>query len=405
MKVLQINAVNGIKSTGRTTLEMAEYLEDNGHEPYIAYSEGHSFKNGFKVGTKLEKKRHAFSSRLFGKQAYFSKSGTKDLLNYIEEIKPDIVTLGNLHANYINLNMLLDFLAKKDIATVITLHDCWFYTAKCTHYTIDSCYKWKTGCYSCPRLKKDNPSWFLDKTPQMYADKKERFQKIHRLAVIGVSDWITKEAKQSYLNKAMYIDRIYNGIDQEIFKPIINSDLKRNLGIEEKFIILGVASAWTKNKGLDMFIDLAKRVNDDINIILIGNINENIKLPTNIIHIKETHNSNELAEYYGMADVFLNLSSEESFGKVTAESLSCGTPAIVLNATANPELIGPGCGYIVKQNDIDSLISCISNVRINKKEYYSKSCIKYATLNFNKEVQYKKYLDLFERLILIKGDS
>lgn len=401
MKVLQINAVSGIRSTGRITVEITEYLNNNGHKGYIAYSDGIPYEKGYKIGSKIEIKLHGLFSRIFGTQAYFSRYETKKLLKYIEKIKPDIIHLHNLHGNYINLELLLKYIAAHDIPTVLTLHDCWFYTGKCTHYTIDNCYKWKTECGNCPRLKKDNKSWFLDRTKKMYKDKKEWFSNIPRLAVIGVSDWITNEANQSFLSSAKVITRIYNWIDFEMFKPVMTDGLRKHLHLENKFIILGVASGWSDAKGLDKFIELAKNIPDDMVILLVGSMRKNVDLPKNIIHINETHDVNELVEYYSMADVFINLSLEESFGKVTAEALACGTPVILIDSTANPELVGEGCGYIVKGQNLDEILNYIKIVQNKSKLHYSKNCIKYARNNFSKNDRIYEYLELYKKIMLM----
>ena len=100
MKILQINAVSGIRNTERICVEIADYLNNNGNEGYIAYSDGLSYRKGYKIGTPLENKLHGLYSRVFGKQAYFSKSGTKKLLNYIEKIKSNVVHLCNIHGYY-----------------------------------------------------------------------------------------------------------------------------------------------------------------------------------------------------------------------------------------------------------------------------------------------------------------
>jgi glycosyltransferase involved in cell wall biosynthesis len=279
LKVLQINAVNGIRSTGRICTEISQVLEENGHEAYIAYATGLYSRNSYKIGSRFDQIIHGILSRLFGLQAYFSYRATKKLLRFIETVKPDVVHLHNLHSNFINLKLLLEHLAVNDIPTVLTLHDCWFYTGKCTHYTIDDCFKWKSGCYECPRLKKDNSSYYFDRTKKMYEDKKSWFENIPRLSVIGVSDWITNEAKQSILSQASNIKRVYNWIDLDLFSKIDTTSFKKKSNLDDKFIILGVASEWGHHKGLNAFIKLADSLADDMRIILIGTISSTINLP------------------------------------------------------------------------------------------------------------------------------
>ena len=199
MKILQINAVNAIASTGRNARELGDFLLSQGHDSVIAYSKGPSLDKNreFIIGNNIDEKLHGLLSRISGMQGYFSRGATKKLLSFMDEYSPDVVVLNNLHANYINLPLLLGYLAKKDIATVAVLHDCWFYTGKCCHYTAKGCYKWKESCGACPQLKKYNKSWFFDRTEKMLADKKKLFGAIPRLAVVGVSDWITEEARKA----------------------------------------------------------------------------------------------------------------------------------------------------------------------------------------------------------------
>lgn len=399
MKVLQINAVNGIKSTGRNTLELANFLNLNGHKAYIAYSVGENFEQEYKIGSLIDRKFHGLLSRVFGTQAYFSKRPTKNLLKYIEKVKPDVVHLGNLHSNFINLELLLTFLAENDIVTVLTLHDCWFYTGNRFHYTVDQCYSWKTGKGKCIKTESTNPSWFFDRSIKMLEDKKIWFNSIPRLGVIGVSDWITKESKKSILSSAKKITRIYNWVDFSIFKPVDTHKLEMELKLIDKFVLLGVASKWNNSKGLSHFLDLSKKITDNMVIILIGKIPKNTKLPGNVIHIKEINKSAELAKYYSLADVFLNLSLEESFGKVTAESLACGTPSIVINSTANPELIGKNCGYIQENLDLDNTIKYLNVIQKNGKIHYKQSCIKFARRNFNMEDRMQDHIAFYQSLL------
>jgi len=403
VKILQINAVNGIKSTGRTTKEMADFLNDNGYEGYVAYSAGMLYEKGYKIGTQFEKKVHAFYSRLFGKQAYFSKNGTKNLIKYMEQIKPDVVHLRNLHSNYINLKFLLEFLASNDIPTVVTLHDCWFYTGKCTHYTLDNCYKWQSECGNCPRLKKDNKSWFFDKTKKMHNDKIKWLNNVPRLAVVGVAKWITGEVKKSLLMPEI-LAHIYNWIDLDVFKPVETNDLRYNMGLEDKFVILGIASSWKDSKGLNKFFELSSFLPDDMIIVLVGAINNKIELPNNIFHIQETNNVEELVKIYSMANVLVHFSLEECCSRAIIESLACGTPIIVMNSTGNPELVGGDCGYVIKEGSAKEVLNLLNKVKINGKNIYSPHCLDFARENFDITKIINDYLNLYKELVELKGD-
>jgi glycosyltransferase involved in cell wall biosynthesis len=405
MKIMQINAVVNIGSTGRTTIELADILKEQGHDYYIVYSEKHKYSNNenlYQMGGSLGKKMHAFLSRMFGLQGYFSTFSTLKLLKYIDKIKPNIITLRNLHGNYINIPILLDYIAKKNIPTVVVLHDCFFYTGRCMHYSSSNCYKWQIGCSNCPRLKKDNPSWFLDRSKKMYEEKKLAFCKIKNLAVIGVSDWVTDEARKSFFKSAKIVRRIYNWVHMDTFKPT-PSDIRQRLNLENKFVILGVSNSWSREKGLFDFIQLSKYIDDNAVIILIGKMNENLKLPKNIINIENTNNLVELAKYYSCADVFLNLSIEETFGKVTVEAMACGTPSIVYNTTGCTELVAERVGFVVPLNDVGALQKKILEVRERGKVYYSENCINYVHENFEYRKNAMEYIKLYKELLRMQN--
>lgn len=398
MKVLQINAVYGISSTGRITMELEHILQQQGHQSLVAATKTNCQRDGlYIIGNKWDWKLHALCSRIFGLQGYYSGRATKKLIQYIEAEKPDIIHLHNLHANYVNLPMLFRYIAEKNIATVITLHDCWFYTGKCTHYTTEQCFKWKTGCQNCPKLRTDNKSWLFDRTAKMWADRKAWFEWVPRLAVVGVSDWIAEDARKSVMRSAKYITRIYNWIDLECFKPQTECCIQ---GYEGKFVILGVASGWGEKKGLPTFLELSRQLEDDEVLILVGGMPA-IHLPDNIVHIPATENVQKLVDYYCLADVFLQLSKEESFGKVAAEALACGTPVITVDSTANKELVPDGCGIVLDHLDVPAVKNALQTVRKNGKKYYSDSCRCFAEDNFAMKDRVNDYIHLYEKLLEI----
>lgn len=387
-------------STGRTCKEMQEYLNNNTeHECFTAFAQGIEDEYSFCIGNIFDWKLHGLFSRLSGRQGSFSHYGTMCLIKKMKEIQPDIVILRNLHGNYINIHMLLSFLAKNNIATIAVLHDCWFFTGKCTHYTLEKCYKWESGCYHCTKLKADNPSWIFDATPALWRKKKMLFEKIPRFAVVGVSDWITNEARRSYLKSANIIMRIYNWIDLNVFAP--QSDygtIKELYKLEQKKIILGVASSWASGKGLESFIKLRETLNSEYIIVLVGAMPKEISLPKGMIAIPPTRNPSELAKYYSMADVFVTLSKEESFGKVSAEALACGTPVVCFDSTANKELIKEGCGLAVEVENLWEMSNAIELVCSLPKETYRKKCREFAQKQFSKEECIQNYMELFKRI-------
>ena len=401
MKILQINAVYNIGSTGRIASSIQNFMNETGHTCKTAFCYGGAENDGYIIGGRIERNIHGILSRLFGKQAWFSKKETKKLLEYVEFYNPDLIQLHNLHGNYINFPMLMKYIAKKNIPTVITLHDCWPFTGKCCHYTVDKCYKWQTGCGNCPRLAKDNKSWFMDRTSSMWKEKKQLYDNVPNLAVIGVSDWITNEGKKSPLFENVKIfRRIYNGIDSSVFFPL-ESNLRQKYNLSDKHVVLAVASGWSESKGLSEIFKLSKMLDESYRIVMVGTYSGTT--PDKIIHIPATENQKELAEWYSTADVFITMSREETFGKVSAEALMCGTPIVCYNSTANPELVGENCGYVCHSGEIEEFKELVENIVRKGKEAYRVSCTEFANSSFSFERCFEEHLKLYQDLLTDKN--
>lgn len=404
MRILLINAVYKIKSTGRTYYELSEYARQKGHECVTVYGNSvNNYQNTYYMGSNFDHKVHALRARLTGKVGCFSTFQTRKLIKFIKQYNPDIVHLGNLHGNFINISMLLNFLAKNDIPTSVTLHDCFFFTGYCTHYTLNGCYKWQQNCCDCKHIEK-YMSWFFDRSKYLFNVKKTAFNKIKNLGVIGVSDWITEESKKSQiLGNAKLIKRIYDSVDLETFK-FTKSDLKEKLNINNKIVLGSIASKWDDSKGLSQLINIAKKLDEKYVFIVIGKVDAKIKLPKNIIHVDFVDGVFELAKYYSIFDVFMQFSLQETFGKVVAESLSCGTPAIVFNSTASPELVSEDCGHVLDKNATEQeILDAVEKVTKKGKLFYSENCRKRAQELFDKEKNIREYFSVFEFLISNKS--
>ena len=314
MKILQINAVYGVGSTGVIVKDIHELCLKEGIESFVAYSSSNipqnEIINGYKIGGTFGKKLHALFCRINGMQGYFSSFSTRKLLKYIDSIKPDVVQLHNLHSNYIHLNMLLKFLAKRNIKTIVTLHDCWFYTGGCFHYTAAGCDKWLKACGSCPKKKSDTPAYIFDRSAKILKDRKKYFGLIKDLTVVGVSEWMTNEGLKTVF-KGRKAVTIHNGIDTEFFKPT-PSDFRDKYGLTDKFVILGPASKWLSKVNEKVLADFVKELKNDEALVLIGCSEQQIgNLPERVLGLPFIKDRDVLRKIYSMADVFINPTREE----------------------------------------------------------------------------------------------
>ena len=395
MKIIQINALYAKLSTGRTTREMHEYFLSHGIDAYVASPDLCGLNSKcYMIGNKLDHKIHAFLSRITGKQAYYSTMATKKLLVWMDSIQPDVVILRNLHSNYINFPLLAQYFSQKDIATVIVLHDSWFITGGCTYYVSSNCNKWQTGCNKCPQNQHGNNGWFKIPSNKLLNDRKKYLGAIPRLSIIGVSQWVANDAKKSVLSNAIFIKCIYNWIDQKTFIPKDRDKLRETYGLrKDKFIILGVSTSWSESKGIGVFHHIANKLSDEYQIVLVGDSTHIEHKNEKVIYLPRTHNLNHLADLYALADVFVNPSIQETFGKTTAEALSCGIPVV--------ELVGNDgiCGFLVDTLSPDEYVLRIQKIHDNGTNTYRDKCIQRSILLFNMENNLNQYISLFKEML------
>ncbi|MBO5357302.1 MAG: glycosyltransferase [Clostridia bacterium] len=391
MKIVQINAVCGSGSTGKICVDVSKLLTENNIENYILYSSGSSdYPLGIKHTNDKYIKLQALKSRIFGNYGFNSGKATKNLISELERIKPDAVHLHNIHGHNVNLEMLFKYFKKNpQIKLYWTFHDCWAFTAYCPHFTMAGCDFWREGCHNC--VQKGHYSWFFDKSKQLYERKKELFSDLN-LTIITPSKWLGDLVKQSFL-RDYEVKVINNGIDLDVFKPT-ESDFREKYNLQGKKIVLGVAFGWGERKGLDVFIELSKRLSENYQIVLVGTNDEVDKqLPSSIISIHRTSNQRELAEIYTASDVYANPTREDTFPTVNMEALACGTPVVTFRTGGSPEIIDEKTGIVIENEDINELEKSIIEVCEGDK-LTKEACLERAKI-YNRSDRYEDYIKLY----------
>lgn len=396
MKILEINQVN-FGSTGHIMLQIADLATKKGHEvicSFYARRNKDKDKNCIYIGNKVSHNIHKKLYRKTGNNGCYSKISTWNFLRKVKKFDPDLIHIHNLHNCYINLPMLFDYIKKNNKKVVWTLHDCWSFTGQCPYFTAVGCEKWKTGCHDCEQINR-YPSCSVDRTDKMWNRKKEWFTGVQNLTIVTPSQWLADLVKQSFL-KDYPVKVINNGIDLDVFKPT-ESDFRTKHNLEDKKIILGVASVWEVRKGLDVFIELSKRLDDRYKIVLVGTNDEvDKKLPEGIISIHRTSNQKELAELYTAADVFFIPTREDNFPTVNMESLACGTPVLTFNTGGSPEMVDEATGVVLMNEDIASVEQAVISMCESGK--YSKEACTERAKQYDSGLKYNEYLSLFENI-------
>lgn len=366
MKYLFINSVAGSGSTGKIAAEKCRQLIKEGHQCILAYGRWKANCDDidtYKIGTALDYRIHGLYTRLFDKHGFGSKRATRNFLQWVDSYNPDIIWLHNIHGYYINIEMLFDYLKKRDKKVYWTLHDCWSFTGHCTYFTYVNCDRWKNGCYKCPQRERYPRSFVLDNSKNNYLRKRKAFCGVRDMKLITPSEWLADLVKHSFL-KEYTVEVIRNEIDLTIFKPTL-SDFRQRFGLEKQIILLGVANIWEERKGLSDYVKLSKMISDRYTIVLVGLNEKQIrKMPSNILGLRKTENAKQLAEIYTAADVLVNLSYEETFGLTIIEAQACGTPVIAYNVAAISETVSNlGVkGVLVPKGDLKQISKVIATI-------------------------------------------
>ena len=401
MKIIQINQNYRIGSTGRIMHEINQLINKSGHIGYMACAYPMGSDSNLFVMQNLPNwfamRKDLLIARMTGLTGYLAGRRTKRLLKWIDSIHPDIIHLHNIHGDWINLSLLFKYIKEKNISIVWTLHDCWSFTGRCSHFENKGCYKWETGCYDCCDKIVYPTTYFFDFSKKMWKDKSVLFSGLNCAHIVTPSDWLANYVKRSYLGK-YNIHTINNGIDLSVFKPV-SSQSKYLKGVNGKHIIIGVATSWTPMKGLDDIITLNGIIDKSKYIVVLVGLNKRQmkKIPKDIIGIERTNNINELVELYSSASVFINPTYQDNYPTVNLEAIACGIPVITYNTGGSIESITNETGLVVEKGDVNGIKQAISNLcehPIDKTKL-----VKYASANFDKNIKYKDYINLYERIL------
>ncbi len=409
MKIVQINTVVGTGSVGRIVTSLYETSLENGIEASVCYGRGQAPDGirALKFSDARDMCCHVLRNFCLGESGFGSVRKTRRFLQFLEEIRPDLIHLHNIHGFYLQVELLFAYIKEKKIPVVWTLHDCWPITGHCAYFDYVGCSKWKEGCYKCPQQRNAYPYALLkDNSIANYERKKKAFTGVENLTIVTPSKWLRDIVKQSYL-KEYPVEVIPNGIELSIFNPA--STVKQMAGVSNRknIQILGVANIWENRKGFRYFLRLAQKLPSNFEITLVGLGDRQIRslrrleqkgdLPAGKIKgISRTEDQFELACLYTAADVYVNTTLEDNFPTTNLEALASGTPVITFETGGSPEAIDKMTGAVVPKGDVDAL--CRTVIDFTSKPKNSNACVERAR-SYDKRIRFQEYIALYRRVL------
>lgn len=361
MKILIINSVCGIRSTGRIATDIAEQYMKAGHDARIAYGREHVPERylpiAYRIGNDWDIKINGVKARVFDNEGFNAIRQTKKFISWAEEYNPDLLWLHNLHGYYLNIELLFHWIKTRPQMEIRwTLHDCWPFTGHCSYFSYIKCDQWKWQCSRCQQKKTYPKSVFFDHCTANYQRKYNAFSGVQNMTLITPSQWLADLIKESFLRNYT-VKVIHNTIDNTIFRPS-KGTLREEYGLQHKKIVLGVASVWNERKGYQDFLKLAQKLDSTYAVVMVGLSQKQMeRLPSSIIGIHRTDSAYQLAEIYSAADVFVNMTYEDNYPTVNLEAIACGTRCLTYRTGGSIESVP--AEHIVEQGDVMAMAEMI----------------------------------------------
>ena len=403
-KLLQVNpVVRQNTSTGRIMREIGELAMDRGWESYIAYSGGrdglppHSSQL-VPVGNKWDVAVHAVATRLFDAHGLASRRATRQLIEQVRCIDPDVIHIHNVHGYWLNYPLFFRYLKESGKPVIWTVHDCWLYTGHCYYYTYARCEKWRSGCGRCPQKHAFPASWVFDRSAANWRDKQAAFASLPKLTLVPVSDWIRQEMASSFLSGQTF-RVLHNGIDLSVFRPEA-AETAKLAEAKSGTTYLAVASIWLEEKGFSDLARLAGLLRADERLMLVGRMTEAQKrrMPERVRIVERTENVQALAALYAQADVLLNPTWQDNYPTVNLEAIACGTPVVTYRTGGSIEAVTEHTGRVVAQGDVPAMLACARELAAADRAATAARCRAYALAHFEKTDCYQHYIALYEDL-------
>lgn len=391
MKILIVGNTYKYGSTGQIAYIYSQELKRRGHKCLVAVGKNiYNDKECIELEDKLGRGFHYIASLITGYEGRFSYRATNKLIHIIEEYKPDIIQLLNLHGYYLNIYKLLDFVGSKGIRTVYSMLDEYPYLGHCCYAY--ECNHFMDECRHCKLDKKQYiKTFFFRRGHATYKLKKQAYDKVRDLTFTGPK-WVIERALMSSLLKDKKLVEVDEFIDTEnTFYPRKNYSVDvKEINRKNKILILNVSPFSDERKGGKYFLKLARQMENDSRYLFVhvGYDGERNNLPINFLPIGYITDQNILAQYFSIADLFICTSLADTMPNTCLEALACGTPICGFKITGVPYVADNICGKFVDPGDVAELKRVVAG-SAKKSDKMIDYCREYAVSRYS----VKKFAD------------
>ncbi len=414
MKFALINSVIS-GSTGTGVKKNYKRLTERGHKVKAFYGRNRDdsldSEDFVFFGSKNLSRVHMLGGYFLGLNGSLSNIPTSRLIKMLDEYKPDVVWISNLHGEYVNVYRILNYLKKNKIWTVYGMPDEYAFCGKCC--SAYGCDKYKTMCEKCPHLREYPKSYIFDNSKRIFKAKQKAYKGFDKI-VFRSAPYVVNKAKESALLKDKEFFISDSSVDMTgIFYPRDTTKIREELAVSENTKVLLLCAPITDVlKGAEYFLEAARKcVGEDFVFINVSYGADTTNLPANFIPLPFEKDRDRLAELYSLADAYVCTSKSDAQPNACLEAMGCGTPIIGFNTSGVPFIAPNEFGTFVTPFDVDELVEAIKK-QPKKTADTVKRCREYAFSRFSIETSdavYDDFLLEMERRVdrdkLIKEES
>ncbi len=402
MRILQVNSVYKVGSTGKIVDSIGTVLRDAGNDVFTCYGIGNAYYDEFsaKICSNVEHKANALLARIDGIPFGGPYLSNRRFIKVLKKFQPDVVHVHCVNSFTFNIYHLLKYLAKNNIKTVVTLHAEFFHTGGCGHAF--DCEKWKDKCHHCSAYTSLTSSKLFDRSATAWKKMYDAFKefKSENIAITAVSPWLAERARQSSILKRFEVMYVPNGVDTSTFHHIQDTHLIDRVSYNK--LVLFVTPYFSLKKG-DLkggrYIPVMAEKQPDFKFVVVASQQDGDTdvLPKNVQLWGRAKSQVELAQLYSEVDATLLLSQRETFSMVTAESLCCGTPVVGFKAGGPESIAMPDYSSFVENGNVQALSETLerfAGIMMDKTDVSEK-----AVSVYSKERMGRGYYDVYQKLL------
>jgi len=208
---------------------------------------------------------------------------------------------------------------------------------------------------------------------------------------------VSKEAHEHYTKLGFHVQQIPNGIN------IVSLPTKEDKRFENQIIFAGRLS---KEKGILVLLDVAKKIPDNINLIILGTgpeedkVRDEAKSHSNIHFLGYQSKENTIALIRG-SEILVQPSLMEGISSTILEAMACKTAVIASNVGGNKEILQNNeNGILVDPNSSESILEKIVELvqDNNKKKKLAENAFR-TVKKYDWENIGNLYLGIYESLL------